>query len=243
MLGQLNFDGKDKIQVAIDRIRHFEPEEGYYFGDSGGKDSTVTRALLQMAGVKYDGHHNLTTVGSPEQIYFVRKHHPEIEVDKPQTTMWKLIIENGMPPTRIARYCCRELKERGGEGRFKVLGLRWFESSKRKSNRKMVEACYKNSTRTLNPIIDWTEQEVWEFIRTYKLPYCKLYNEGYKRVGCIMCPQKGTEGMLKDAKRYPKHYQAYLRAFGRMLEVRKKKGLETTWKTPEDVMHWWIFEQ
>ena len=69
MLGQLNFEGKNKIEVAIDRIKHFEPSEGYYLAFSGGKDSIVCKELLNMAGVKYDAHYNHTTVDPPELIY------------------------------------------------------------------------------------------------------------------------------------------------------------------------------
>ena len=39
---------------------------------------------------------------------------------------------------------------------------------------------------------------------------------------------------------YPKYREAYLRAFGRMLEERKRKGLDTKWKNPEEVMEWWL---
>jgi phosphoadenosine phosphosulfate reductase len=243
LLGQLNIHGKDKIQVAIDRIKEFEPEEGYYLGFSGGKDSVVIYDLANRSGVKFDAHHNLTTVGPPEQIYFIRNEYPEVEIERSETTMWKLIEKNGMPPTRIARYCCKDLKEHGGEGRFKILGLRWAESGKRKNNRRMIESCITMNTRTLNPIIDWSESEVWEYIELMNLKYCELYDQGYSRLGCIMCPQKGKKGMLKDAERYQKHYQAYLRAFDRMLKARKEKGLETSWNTAQEVMDWWINEQ
>lgn len=243
LINQFNFYGKDKVQVAVDRIRQFEPPEGYYFGDSGGKDSCVVRELLKIAGVKYDAHHNLTTVGPPEQIRFIQEYHPETVIEMPKKTMWQLIVKNGMPPTRLARYCCESLKEHGGSGRFKVLGLRWAESGKRKNNRRMVESCLKNDTRTLNPIIDWTADEVWQFIREYNVDYCPTYDNGYTRLGCIMCPQKGTKGMVQDARNYPKHYEAYLRAFRRMLDHWDEKGKPRTWKSEEEVMHWWIYDQ
>ena len=56
MIHQLNMQGKDKVQVAIDRFKTFEPPEGYYLAFSGGKDSVVIKALADMAGVKYDAH-------------------------------------------------------------------------------------------------------------------------------------------------------------------------------------------
>jgi phosphoadenosine phosphosulfate reductase len=243
MLGQLaitdDLKYKDKVEIAIDRIRNFYSET-YYFGLSGGKDSDVVDKLLQMSGSKYERHHQHTTVDAPQTVKYIRQKYPDTIIDYPQNTMWQLIVNKGIPPTRLMRYCCKELKEYGGEGRLKILGIRWSESSRRKNNRRMTEICYKDHTRTINPIIDWTDNDVWEFINEYELSYNPLYDLGHKRVGCIMCPQKGRNGMLQDAKMYPEYYQNYLKAFARMLIVRKSKGLKTTWETPEEVMEWWL---
>ena len=65
---QLNIAGKSKIEVAIERFRTFEPNEGYYIAFSGGKDSVVIKALADMAGVKYDAHYNVTSVDPPELV-------------------------------------------------------------------------------------------------------------------------------------------------------------------------------
>ena len=104
------FGTKNKIQIAIDRIREFEPPEGYYVAFSGGKDSIVVKDLVQHAGVKYDIHFNLTTVDPPELIYYIRKYHADVEVHRPQKTMWELIPEKRMPPTRIVRACSKSLR-------------------------------------------------------------------------------------------------------------------------------------
>lgn len=242
MLKELTFFGEvDKVKIAIDRLKQFEPEEGYYLAFSGGKDSITIKALADMAGVKYDAHYNLTTVDPPELVYFIRDKHPDVIIDKSELSMWQLIEKKCTPPTRISRYCCRDLKEGGGAGRKVITGVRWAESNQRKG-RRMVEVCMQDDTKTfLHPIIDWKDAEVWEFIKGYKVPYCELYDQGYKRLGCIMCPMQGGEGMLRDAKRYSKYYQTYLRTFKRMLNERRRKGLETTWQTPEEVMHWWIY--
>ena len=57
-----------------------------------------------------------------------------------------------------------------------------------------------------------------------------------------MCPMQSPKGMLKDAERYPRHYRAYLAAFGRMLAAREERGMvnKLGWETPQDVMDWWI---
>lgn len=237
------FGTKNKIQIAIDRIREFEPPEGYYVAFSGGKDSIVVKDLVQHAGVKYDIHFNLTTVDPPELIYYIRKYHVDVEVHRPRKTMWQLIPEKRMPPTRIVRYCCQVLKEGGGVDRTVITGVRWQESVKR-SKRRMVEFCNKDKNKTfLHPIIDWTEDEVWEYIHLMNLPYCKLYDQGYRRIGCIMCPMAGAKQMRREAEKFPKYAKAYLHAFDKTVKKRIEDGLPTEWKTGQEMYDWWMSER
>ena len=140
MIHQLNIYGKDKVQVAIERLQSFEPPEGYYLAFSGGKDSVVIKALADMAGVKYDAHYTNTTVDPPELIHFIKEKHPDVEIIMPKDkdgnyiTMWSLIRKKKLPPYRTARYCCAVLKESQGYGRMTITGVRWAESSNRKIN-------------------------------------------------------------------------------------------------------------
>lgn len=274
---QLNIYGQDKVQVAIERFKTFEPvagEYGYYLAFSGGKDSSVIKALADMAGVKYEAHYTHTSVDPPELVKFIRQEHPDVAIDIPrypddyknpklagkQITMWNLIPEKKLPPTRTARYCCAELKESKGEGRFVVTGVRWAESVKRskrgglelaeKKSYRMenydpdnpkqdtIHNCVKYARRHLNPIIDWTNDEVWEFIKEYDMPYCKLYDEGFKRLGCIGCPM--ATNREAEFKRWPTYRRAYLRAFEKLLEVLSDENKRTTWKDAEDIMSWWL---
>lgn len=269
MIEQLNMNGKNKIDVAIERLKTFEPPEGYYLCFSGGKDSVVIKALADMAGVKYDAHYNVTSVDPPELVRFIKDKHPDVDMDYPRDkngdviTMWNLIPKKKMPPTRIARYCCESLKEAGGKGRFAITGVRWAESARRANTRsgleidngkkyremvdpdnpdnaQMARYCPTKGKHILNPIIDWTTEEVWEFIRSYNIPYCELYDKGYKRLGCIGCPMASNQS--EELERYPKYKQAYLRAFERMLRTLDDEN-RRTWKTAEDVMRWWIGER
>lgn len=261
------FGVRDKVKIAIDRLQVFEPPEGYYLAFSGGKDSQCIYHLAKEAGVKFDAHYNLTTADPPELVWFIKKNYPDISIDRPKETMWQLIPRKLMPPTRLARYCCQELKEGGGEGRIVVTGVRWAESVRRKQTRgiaevlgkskktnyillndneqerMMFENCTKKGKRIVNPIIDWEDEDVWEYIHTRNIEYCKLYDEGFKRLGCIGCPMAGKDGMLHQFERWPKFKQAYMRAFQRMLDTRKTKGLENNWETPEDVFNWWVYGQ
>ena len=99
--------------------------------------------------------------------------------------------------------------------------------------------------KVLNPIIDWTTEEVWEFINEYDIPYCKLYDEGFKRLGCIGCPMAGKH-REEEFEHYPKFKQAYIRAFQRTAEANQNKGkndfdrYETKWMDGESIFEWWM---
>ncbi len=234
----------DKVEIAKERLRAFEPEEGYYLAFSGGKDSQVIYHLALEAGVKFDAHFNVTTIDPPELLRFIKEYYPGVEWRRPARSMWKWIETQGLPQ-RTQRWCCRVLKESGGRGRHVVTGVRAGESSRR-SGRKMVEACYRDSRRHyINPIIDWTEDDVWAFIHDRELPYCCLYDEGFKRIGCIACPMAGPEGQKRHFERWPNFRKAYLLAIKRMLEAYKERGKEIkeNWETPESTMRWWMNKQ
>lgn len=155
MLHQIDIYGKDKVETAIERIQDFakmfHDDEGYYLAFSGGKDSVVIKKLADLAGVKYDAHYAITSVDPPELVKFIKREYPDVKrecqhwdedgiyVKKGQPiTMWNLIPEKKMPPTRLARYCCQYLKESSGDGRLTMTGVRWAESHYRKKNQGMV---------------------------------------------------------------------------------------------------------
>lgn len=276
----------EKERKAIEVLKAFEPEEGYYLCYSGGKDSDCIRILADLAGVKHEIHHNLTTADAPETVYYV-KSIPNVIIDKPEISMWRLIEKKHFPPTRVGRYCCEVLKERGGRGRLKVTGVRKKESRNRASNqglvtfttkartigkvaeniglnahttakngiilnmdddpsRRLVEQCYRTAHTMVNPIIDWSDEDVWSFLKAYGCKSNPLYECGLKRVGCVGCPM-GGKNMYAEFKRWPKYRDMYVAAFDRMLIARDKAGkprqtLTSYWPDGEAVMRWWLGE-
>lgn len=242
---------------------------------SGGKDSDVLLRLAEKSGIPFEAQHSLTTADAPETVYHVRDTFHRLEeigikcdVDKhikpdgTRTTMWNLIPRKLRPPTRLVRYCCSELKEGGGKGRFVATGVRWAESAKRKDRgvlevlhsdkskrltlmndnddrRMLFETCQLKGKRVVNPIIDWQEQDVLDYCEAEKIPMNPLYACGWKRVGCIGCPMAGKHRCAEFA-RYPKYQQAYIAAFDRMVAERIKRGLEVTWRNGVEVYHWWM---
>jgi phosphoadenosine phosphosulfate reductase len=234
-----------KIKNSIDILKQYEPKDGYWVAFSGGKDSIVIYDLVKKSGVKHEVHFNQTTIDPPEIYKFINDNYPETIWEIPKRSMFAAIRARQVPPTRMRRYCCAELKELHGIGRVVVTGVRREESNSRKDRPVYGESHYNENTIYCNPIVDWTLQDVWDYIRANNLKYPSLYNDGYDRIGCIMCPLQNRYGMLKDAIRYPKHYNAYLLAFEEMLYNCKMKHVgcktELKWKSPEDVMFWWIY--
>lgn len=154
---------QEKVRKSIGRLKAFCPEEGYYLAFSGGKDSVVCKALLEMSGCKYDATYRVTTVDPPELVRFIKTQHPDVKREVPRypetyrnpklagkpITMWNLIPEKLMPPTRLVRYCCSSLKESGGDGRLTVTGVRWAESINRKKNQGPITIASKKAAKEL----------------------------------------------------------------------------------------------
>lgn len=277
----------DKEQQAIERLRlAAEMSETYYDGaplivtTSGGKDSDVCLRIAKAAGIRYEVQHNHTSADAPETVYHVRETFRRLEeqgikctVNYPvykgrRATMWNLIPQKLMPPTRIVRYCCSILKEQGGKERMITTGVRWAESAKRKNGRgiyekidrnkrkniiltndnddtrKLFEDCRIKAKRVCNPIIDWTDRDVWDYIEAEQIEVNPMYGCGFHRVGCIGCPMAGSKGMQFEFARYPKYRGMYIRAFDHMIEelIRRGKmdGLRCMGTTGMDVFHWWV---
>ena len=108
-------------------------------------------------------------------------------------------------------------------------------------SRRMVEQCFRTSTVLVNPILDWTDKDVWDFLESQNCKSNPLYAKGYKRVGCIGCPMAGKEARLKELEDYPQYYNMYLQSFKRMIDKHKYKWTaDTKFTSPEAVMDWWM---
>ena len=106
--------------------------------------------------------------------------------------------------------------------------------------RRMVEHCFRTQKTMVNPIVDWTDADVWEFLNGQGIEHCELYDRGKKRIGCIGCPM--NTAAAADLAEYPKYRENYLKAFEKMLENNRKAGIvsKCKWETAEDVYRWWL---
>ena len=190
-----------------------------------------------------------------------------VQPDGSRMTMWKLIQKKLMPPTRLMRYCCAVLKEGGGKNRFIATGVRWAESTARKrrgglevltskpqsklilsndndEDRRLFETCQLKGKRVVNPIIDWKNDDVLDYAAIEKISMNPLYCEGFYRVGCVGCPMASKKARAMEFARYPRIKAAYIRAFDRMMEERRRRskmnGVFRMGDTGVDVFHWWM---
>lgn len=272
----------DKVDKAISRLReaalmsdrlYHQPLVICY---SGGKDSEVLLYLAKAAKIRFEVQHSHTTADAPETVRHVRSVFHALECNGVKATieypyykgqrvsMWSLIPQKRMPPTRLARYCCDVLKESGGKGRFISTGVRWAESTSRKAkrgklevvtrniskklilnndndeDRRLFESCKLKGKRVVNPIIDWTDTDIWDYIEAERLCLNPIYKCGFSRVGCVGCPMAGRKRVVEFA-RYPAYRQMYISAFDRMLKERTRAGLPNpNWSSGFDVYHWWM---
>ena len=103
-----------------------------------------------------------------------------------------------------------------------------------------MENCTTKGKRVVNPIVEWTTEDVWEFIKGYGVRYCSLYDEGFERIGCIGCPLASKKAREIDFSRWPKYKTAYIRTFERAIQKRIDRGLPDRNQTAEELFAWWM---
>lgn len=213
-------------EEAIDFIRRNEPSEGYFVGFSGGKDSIVTLELVKLAGVRFFAGYNFTGIDHPEVVRMIKDDYPEVRFIHPAESFWSL-LKKKPPPRRMMRWCCSKLKETKNEGyKNLIFGIRAEESHARATRGRI--STHEGKT-TFKPIFHWPEWAVWEFIRGRGLKYPSLYDEGWPRVGCVICPfwcgsSKGMETLRKKSQeKYPLVWQLHKKCVKHWWDNRTKK--------------------
>jgi len=236
---QLNFDGKTKEEEAIKFIRKYEPPEGYFLGVSGGKDSTVLEDLTKKSGVRFQGYYSATGIDAPEVVKFIRTNYPNVIHCRPKESIFALIPKKGYP-TKWTRWCCDVLKKNPTKDiplRHRLMGIRAEESSRR-ANRPVIDY-YGKKWIIYKPIFTWLEWEVWDYIDTHGLPYCSLYDEGFDRLGCVVCPFVTGRKLDIHKKRWPKIYAGFEKAMRKLWDTGRiqKRGYDKSFE--EFLSNWY----
>lgn len=239
-------------------------EKGFFLAFSGGKDSQCIYHLAKLAGVKFTAHYSVTSIDPPELMRFIKEEYPDVVFDRPKYTFYNLCRKRKCLPTQRKRFCCQELKETGGAGMVCITGIRKYESIKRGKRKEVeisnykfsgtldefneiystdkggiVHKCIKGKDKVIiNPIINWSNNEVWSFIRNYlKVPYCELYDKGSHRIGCLLCPMSSVNEQRKALMNYPNIKTGFLRVI-KDLKQYYKNGVWTL--DEEEILNWYI---
>ena len=245
----MNEDLQKKVNRAIRLLKsaskvaskHGQPLEICY---SCGKDSEVTLELAKMAGIDYRAIYKVTTIDPPGTI----KHATEkgVELVRPKETFFQLIRRKGLPSRKV-RFCCQELKEYKIFD-YAVVGIRSEESAKRKEIYKEPTQCrVYSATEEVEqylPILNWTNQDVADFIEERKIKCHPLYYDENgkfdvtRRLGCMCCPLASKKKRIIEFKKHPVMVRQYVRNasyyFDNHYSNKNRKGQ----KLFEDVFQW-----
>lgn len=188
-----------------------------------------------------------------------------------EKSMWELMLKKRFPPLRQIRYCCEHLKERRTPEQghaLMALGVRKLESVKRAKNRdeleivgqgkngkalimawdnaenrRTFEICYAQSEKRLNPLAYWSDAFIWDYSRDAHLEQSALYDEGFKRLGCIGCPMARERGRRQEFARWPSFEKIWFSSFERTFALRQQLGLEVRYPSARDWFEWWLTDK
>ncbi|PTN34471.1 phosphoadenosine phosphosulfate reductase family protein [Desulfonatronum sp. SC1] len=186
---------------------------------TGGKDSTVVlwlwRSLLRERGMAPCRAVNLDTgLKFPEVLELRDQVAREWEIDLHVQRPYISLDDYPVAQNKLA--CCRDLKilplqQAVGDLHLSALltGLRRDESPSR-CDRQPVEPRESPDHLQVNPILDWTEMDIWACIMEQGLPYCTLYAQGYRSLGCMPCtvaPDQAAGGGERSGRDQDKERQ------------------------------------
>lgn len=106
----------------------------------------------------------------------------------------------------------------------------------------LIKTMKEHQDSIVNPVYEWSDADVWDYIKRYELQVNPLYDMGYERVGCIGCPLAPYHQRKKEFADFPKYKTLYINAFDKAIENRKKRGLKEIWKTGQEMFDWWMEE-
>lgn len=233
---------KRLVKDAVNTIRGIANQKEFrdspvYVSFSGGKDSLATLDLTRSAVKKpIKVFFANTGIEFPETVEFARRFCREnnielIEVEAKEA-FWENLPSFG-PPAKDFRWCCKVCKlapinavmeECTREGRkcITVDGKRKYESFSRAHIAPKEENPFIPGQVSLFPIRNWRAIEVWLYIYYRKLEYNPLYDQGFERVGCWLCPAELSAEYYRFKELHP---ELFARWNGYLLEWASEHGV------------------
>ncbi|MHA1906562.1 MAG: phosphoadenosine phosphosulfate reductase domain-containing protein [Candidatus Thorarchaeota archaeon] len=190
-------------QEAMDFIKRtvHKVDAPVVVGFSGGKDSLATYLVVEKAlGMSPPLFFVDTGLELPETLQHIKEfagqRNAKIISDAAGDQFWESVDVFG-PPARDFRWCCKVLKlgpaaqtiaEELGGSSLSFMGQRKLESFQRSIEPRVTSNPWVPGQTSANPIQNWNALEVWLYIFRENVPFNPLYNKGYHRMGCYLCP-------------------------------------------------------
>ena len=230
-----------KVAQAVQLIRSMAPKDGspLEVAYSGGKDSDVILQLTKEAGVNYRAIYKNTTIDPPGTVVHAKA--MGVEVMKPKKyTFFQMIEKKGLP-SRFRRFCCEELKEYKVLDRS-IIGVRKAESTKRAAIYSEPTECRfygkkKEYVQAIYPVIDWTDEDVKEFIEERGIKCAPVYYDEKgvfhveRRLGCMCCPLKSKKKRIAEFKEHPRMVRQYCKAIKAFRDLHPNSKSSKKYKT------------
>jgi phosphoadenosine phosphosulfate reductase len=236
---------EEKIADSIETLKMYQPKDRpYMLAFSGGKDSCVIKELANMAGINYQAVYNPPGgIDPPELTRFIKKYHPDVMFSPLKEAMWHAVSRKGLP-TRRFRWCYELYKEtKSNSGDILILGVRAAESAARANRWKTVTVHTETKQFAISPILYWSDNDVWQFIRENNIQTCELYAD-QKRIGCVGCPM--AHDRAQSLERYPAIKRQWQKGaelyFNRMKQTSQAKTYQA-FNTWQEFYEWWLSDE
>ncbi|MCQ6254827.1 phosphoadenosine phosphosulfate reductase family protein [Methanocaldococcus sp.] len=203
-------------------------DKGYVINASfsGGKDSSVSTLLANKVIDDLEVIFIDTGLEFKETIKFVKKFAKEYDINLVilrGKDFWEYLGKFGIP-TKDYRWCnsiCKlePLKEylKKYKKVYTIDGSRKYESFTRSKLEYERKSSFIENQINIFPILDWKGTDVWSWIYLNDVMYNELYDKGFERIGCFMCPSALNSEFLRVKELYPE-------LFNKWVEVLKRFG-------------------
>ncbi len=190
------------------------PPERIAVAWTGGKDSTVVLALWREVLKSKGKEASLVLVPQALSIDTGVKFSEVMSFRDRLAVKWGVDVKVIRPDVDITAYpvaedhvkCCGDLKIKPLQKAIEefeidllISGIRRDEHPSR-AGRRYMEVRDEPDHTLLNPILEWTEMDIWSFITMYQIPHCELYDQGYRSLGCKPCTVLGGAGNEREGR-------------------------------------------